>query len=373
MKRILVTTKDLNIGGVETSLVFLLNKLIKEDFEIDLLVFNKGELQDKLNSKINILYYDDYFKKINSKFYNLKKNILVKYLYLNYKNIIKKEYDFSIAYYGFDNYIDMVAASVNSKNKIIWVHNDFLSAIKNKKFSFLFKIMYKIMGRKFKYFDKIVCVSKYTMKNFEILFRNEEKTTCIHNYIDDKYVKECAKEKSSVTMDKNKFNIVSIGRLTGLKNFDRVILLTSELIKANKNVHTYIIGDGEEYSNFKLLIESLNLQEHVTLLGKQVNPYSILKQANLLVSMSQYESFGNILIESMVLDVPYISNVNSGSLDIHQNLTPFNLGFICRNDNMLEKVIEIINNNCKHDKFSSSKYNKNIDQDIKKLFLEKKR
>lgn len=368
MKKILITTKNLNVGGVETSLIFLLNKLIKEDFEIDLLVFDKGVLQDKLDPKINVLYYDDYFKKINNKFYNLKKNILVKSLYNNYINVLEKKYDYSVAYYGFDNYIDMVAAAVNSKNKIIWVHNDFLNAIKNKKFSFLFNIMYKLMGRKFKYFDKIVCVSKYTKKNFEIMFKNEKKTTCIHNYIDDVYIKKCSKEKSNIIMDDSKFNIVAVGRLTRLKNFDKVVLMTSELIKANKNVHTYIIGEGEEYSNLEFLIKSLNLNKHVTLLGNQSNPYNIQKQANLLVSMSQYESFGNVLIESMILKVPYLSNINSGSLDIHQNLTPTNMGFICRNDNMLDKVIEIIDNKLEPDKFNVSKYNKDIDKDIKKLF-----
>ena len=56
MKKILITTKTLAIGGVETSLVFLINKLIN-DYEIDLLVMDKGELEAKIDKRVNIFIY----------------------------------------------------------------------------------------------------------------------------------------------------------------------------------------------------------------------------------------------------------------------------------------------------------------------------
>lgn len=367
--KIFVSTKDLNIGGVETSLIFLLNKLAKEGHEIDLMLYSSGVLANKLNSNINILYYEDYFKNpLSSKFYALKKNVLIKKLYRKYKGIINKEYDVSIAFYGFDNYIDILAAKVNSKNKIIWVHNDFYSSIKSKKFSLLYKLMYKKMGQKFKYFNHIVCVSKYTEVNFNRLFGYEDKTSYCYNYIDDNHIIELSKNKTNIKMDKDTFNIIAVGRLTKSKNFDKVILLSSSLRENNIKFHTYIIGGGEEYNNLLDIIKNNDLENCVTLLGNQSTElYSIMKQADLLVSMSEYESFGNVLIEAMILGIPYISNINSGSKDIYENLTPKNCGFIVRTDEMLDEILKFIKRKEIEVQFDIKNYNSIIDKKIKEI------
>lgn len=368
MKKILITTKTLAIGGVETSLVFLINKLIN-DYEIDLLVMDKGELETKIDKRVNIISYNSLFPNVNLniKLYNISKNIIVKKLLKMYKNKIDKEYDASIAYYGFDNYIDLVAASVKSKKKIIWVHNDFKSAIETKKFKILYKFMYKLMGRKFKYFASYICVSDYAKQNFDDFFNvDSNKSICIHNYISENYVIDLSKYSTNIKFNKEKFNIIAIGRLVKSKNFDKIITTVVELKKASLPIHLYIIGDGPEFNNLNTLISNYNASDYISLLGNQINPYNILKQANLLLSMSEFESFGNILIEGLILNIPYISNINSGSKEIFENCTPKGMGIICKNSEVKDKLIEFYNNkDVKRDKFQSKKYN---DEIINKIY-----
>ncbi len=363
MKKLLITTKNLAIGGVETSLVFLVNKLIDE-YEIDLLVMNKGELEEKIDKRVNIILYDNLFPNINlnTKLYNINKNIVVKRLLKMYKNNINKEYDVSIAYYGFDNYTDLVAASIKSKKKIIWVHNDFKNAIKTKKFKMLYKFMYKLMGRKFKYFDSYVCVSKYTKQNFDDFFEvDSNKSICIHNYISEDYIIELSKQSTSVSLNKENFNIIAIGRLVKSKNFDKIITIVQGLKKKYPTIHLYILGDGPEFHALNALICNYGANDYISMLGNQINPYNILKQANLLLSMSEFESFGNILIEGLILNVPYISNINSGSKEIFENCTPKGMGFICKNSEVKDKIIEFYNNKkFEHNEFQIKEYNDEI-------------
>ena len=175
-----------------------------------------------------------------------------------------------------------------------------------------------------------------------------------------------AKEKTSIKLGKS-YNIVSIGRLTITKNFHQLINVTKKLVDNGYNVKTYIIGDGKEMYNLSELIKELNLTNYVMLLGETKNPYNILKQADLLVSMSSFESFGNVLLEAMILDVPFLSNINSGSRDIYENIMPLNGGVICHNDEMYDHIVSAIKGWQKHIPFDDKKYNTHIMKQVNSL------
>ncbi len=124
---------------------------------------------------------------------------------------------------------------------------------------------------------------------------------------------------------------------------------------------------GEEKDNLQYMINNYGLNNSVILLGKKLNPYNILKQADLLVSMSKYESFGNILLESVALNVPFLTTSNSGAKDICEILLK-DKSLIVNSDNMYEEIKKIIDNK-KHNntRFDFNVYNKNIKDEINKL------
>ena len=74
MKKILFSIGSLQLGGAETVLVDILNK-ISDKFDIDLLLIDKtGPLLEKLNSNINVKYLVD--SKNNNLFTKIYKSLI---------------------------------------------------------------------------------------------------------------------------------------------------------------------------------------------------------------------------------------------------------------------------------------------------------
>jgi glycosyltransferase involved in cell wall biosynthesis len=94
------------------------------------------------------------------------------------------------------------------------------------------------------------------------------------------------------------FIIIGIGRLKKLKNFS---LLIKAFERINKTLPSslVILGDGPERSNLQALIEDLNLFGKVHLTGFVENPSLFLRLSDIFVSASEWEGFGNVIVEAM--------------------------------------------------------------------------
>ena len=55
------------------------------------------------------------------------------------------------------------------------------------------------------------------------------------------------------------------------------------------------------------MINRLNLGKRVTIIKPLKNPFQLIKQFDLFVQASRWESFGNALVEAMSLGLPVIS------------------------------------------------------------------
>ena len=68
-----------------------------------------------------------------------------------------------------------------------------------------------------------------------------------------------------------------------------------------------LLGKGKDEEKIRALIERHGLNDRVILAGFQANPYPWIRNARLLVLSSDYEGFGNVLVEAMVLGTPVLS------------------------------------------------------------------
>ena len=98
-------------------------------------------------------------------------------------------------------------------------------------------------------------------------------------------------------MEKN--SICVIGRLEELKGTDRVLEVFTKLQQELSDVHLYYIGSGEQETFLKGEVERLQLHNKVHFLGYHKNPYSILKQAKVLLSLSKQEGFSGAVVEAV--------------------------------------------------------------------------
>ena len=364
MKKILFTLVDLNVGGVQKTLVSILNNFDYQKYQVDIMLLDRKEdkLIELLPQNVSVKYLSDYIKVPVNKsiFYRIDKNISIKKILKLYQNKIPLEYDIAIAFNGFNNYADLICASIKAKKRIIWVHNDFYNVIKYSRFPFIYNKMYQMMGKKFKYFDNIVVVCDEVSDTFNELYQNkyQECIKVINNYIDVKEIIEKSQLDTPYKLSDN-FNIVSTGRLCKAKNFAKLIRIHKRLIDNNYKVNTCIIGDGEKRGDLEQLIDQYNLQDSFKLLGNQLNPYPIMKQGDLFVSTSLYESYGNTMIESLILGIPVIATNTAGARNMNDYLQ------IGTNEDELYNLIkEHIEQPKKIKKLDYNKYNKKVMEEI---------
>ena len=78
-----------------------------------------------------------------------------------------------------------------------------------------------------------------------------------------------------------------------------------QLSNVRKDFHLYIIGDGDEKEKLIEQMKRLDLEQYVTFLGNQKNPFKYLKEMDLFYLSSRYEGQGMVILEakSVGLDV----------------------------------------------------------------------
>lgn len=134
---------------------------------------------------------------------------------------------------------------------------------------------------------------------------------------------------SSELLAERKYEIAFLGRLT----LQKKPLLFCEIInkykEINQNVTAVMIGDGELRSEVEKYIEENNLDDNITLMGFQKNPYQFLKNTKLLLMPSEYEGFGLAAVESLSLGKPVVC---SGAGGLKNVVTP-ECGLICSDIN----------------------------------------
>lgn len=103
------------------------------------------------------------------------------------------------------------------------------------------------------------------------------------------------------------FRIISVSRLEKVKNIDSILRIVSKLKQQNWNIHYSILGEGKELNHLKNLTKDLNIEDSVTFLGFQNNPYPYLLMSDLYLLTSFTEGFSNSLAEAMYCELPCIT------------------------------------------------------------------
>ena len=98
--------------------------------------------------------------------------------------------------------------------------------------------------------------------------------------------------------DKQKKNILSVGRLTKQKNFSYLIEEFKKFNEINKYYNLYIIGEGEERSKLEKKIEQNGLKNNVYLLGYKKNVFKYMKKSEIFILSSLWEEVGFVMVEA---------------------------------------------------------------------------
>ena len=306
MIKILFFIEKLSAGGAEKVLQNLVNNMDNERFDITVQTVWKENPEKYLSKNIKYKYIYPCYSKLNN--YKYRLSDLLKTIYPLY---IKDNYDIEVAYLECGA-TKVISTSTNKKaKKVAWVHCDL-----SKKMSNISEFKKKSVGW-YKKFHKIVCVSKDVEKSFKSIYGNEFDTEVIYNVIDDSSIREKADEEvSDFSFDEKIPTIVSVGRLSVQKRFDRLIEAHKLLLDEGISNKLLIIGEGDERESLEQIIKASGVQETVTLSGFKSNPYPYIKNADLLACSSDYEGFSSFVAEGLVLGKAVVTTECTGMKEL---------------------------------------------------------
>ena len=98
--------------------------------------------------------------------------------------------------------------------------------------------------------------------------------------------------------------IVSVGRLSPEKDHATLIRAFAKLDPAWR---LEIAGEGPLRDVLQSLIRELGIADRVTLTGFIADPFSVFRRAELAVSSSRYEGFGNAIVEALACGTPVVA------------------------------------------------------------------
>jgi glycosyltransferase involved in cell wall biosynthesis len=116
-----------------------------------------------------------------------------------------------------------------------------------------------------------------------------------------------------------RFNILTVGRLAPEKNHSLLISAFSRI--ADKiNARLIILGDGILRKELEDYVQELELQDRIFFPGFHIDPAPWYQTADLFVLSSDYEGFGNVLVEALSYGLRIISTrCPSGPEEVLQN------------------------------------------------------
>lgn len=320
MRKIAIFQSDLSVGGIQKSLINLLNRIDLKQVEVDLYLFDDHNFfKSKLPKEITVYYLKKYPFMNKFVYFDCLKRFTPRMR-------INKDYDMSIDFNGYWNECAIGALSVNAKKRVMWIHND---VAKKREEDPKYRMLWHFFKGKLKHYDEFVAVSSGVVDSFRLLSKiDDKKITVIPNYINAGEILEKSHEPIDFNVDPEKFNLVTMGRLNRQKGFDILIDDMAEVVKTRRDIRLYLIGDGPEKEALRKQIDENGLAEYVTMLGSLANPFPYLKQMDGFALTSRYEGQGMVIWEAKALGLQLFLTKNlekyneniTGSEDIVQDI-----------------------------------------------------
>ncbi|MFD1040612.1 glycosyltransferase [Virgibacillus byunsanensis] len=365
MKEILIASFDMEVGGVERSLISMLNNFDYEAYNVDLMLYSHtGDFIQLLPANANLLKESQSYKTFRMSIGQVLKSgkitlsltrLMAKYKASmsktsepGYKQMqymwkyalpllprIEKTYDVAISYL-WPHYV--VAEKVKANIKIAWIHTDFSTVETDVKTDI-------IMWQKFNY---IIAVSEECKNTFITKYPSlKEKVIVMENITSPDIVTALSTEEVENPMTNDqRFKLITVARLSHAKGIDQAVkALKLVRDRGFKNIAWYVVGYGGDEEMLRELIAANGLEDSFIFLGKKMNPYAYMKAADLYVQPSRYEGKAVTVGEAQILAKSVlITNYPTAQSQVNDGVD----GIIC--DLSVEGIADGIENLYQNDK-----------------------
>lgn len=303
MIKVLFLIHDLCQGGAEKVLVNLVNNMDYEKFDITVMVMFGGGINEQFLDKR--VHFKAIFPKMipgNSKIMKLFSPEQL------HKMFIKEKYDIEISYLE-GPCARVISGCRNENTKLIaWIHVE-QHNIENLAATFRNSTEAKKCYNKF---EKVICVSQFVKQDFISILQFKKPCEVLYNTVESKNIIQQSKEPTDAIKNLDATNLVAVGTLKVSKGYDRLFRVIFKLKNEGYNVHLYVLGVGSMQPTLEKYISDNQLENVITLLGYDINPYRYVAKCDLFVCASHTEGFSTAATESLIVGTPVCTVEVSG-------------------------------------------------------------
>ena len=331
-KKLIFITEALWIGGIETALVNLLNRLDYDRYDVTCLILRDcQDIACRITPKCRLIVSDrqhpatfpdayrykrmynlmeepQHASRLRRGIWHILRLLLRAPEARRYAAYVKKQLNgehFDTAVIYSDRTAETAVRAVSADRFLMLYHHGAMRREYHDTYGY-------------KKADKIIAVSEKLAERLR-LYRPQyrDQIIAVNNLIDTAGVREKSLESLEAVFSKDCFNIVSCGRLSPAKGMDIAIDACARLVQNGyTDIHWWIVGGGPEEASLRAQICVLGMEDYVTLLGMQSNPYPYIAQADLYVQPSRFEGYCGTILEARLLAVPILATRNAAEEQI---------------------------------------------------------
>ncbi|MEH7373405.1 MULTISPECIES: N-acetyl-alpha-D-glucosaminyl L-malate synthase BshA [Bacillaceae] len=201
--------------------------------------------------------------------------------------------------------------------------------------------------------DVVTAVSKALVDQTYELINPDKQIETVYNFIDDRiYKKSDARAlKSEFEIKEDEKVIIHVSNFRPVKRVQDVVKSFAKIASVMP-AKLLLVGDGPEMTIICKLVREFGLEDQVIFLGKQESLEELYSISDLMLLLSEKESFGLVALEAMACGVPCVgTNVGGVPEVINHGMN----GFICEVgdiDDISNKSLAILVDQNLHQQFS---------------------
>ncbi|WP_066294351.1 N-acetyl-alpha-D-glucosaminyl L-malate synthase BshA [Bacillus sp. FJAT-29937] len=206
--------------------------------------------------------------------------------------------------------------------------------------------------------DAVTAVSSsLTTQTYDVI-KPEKKIDVVYNFIDERVYRlmDSSYLRKEYGIKKEEKVVIHVSNFRGVKRVQDVVKAFARIAE-KLPAKLLLVGDGPEMTVVCSLVNKLGINDKVLLLGKQDNLEELYSMSDLMLLLSEKESFGLVALEAMACGVPCIGTNIGGIPEVISNGKN---GYLCELGDIpaiAEKGIVLLSNEELHQRFSREAIN----------------
>lgn len=155
---------------------------------------------------------------------------------------------------------------------------------------------------------RMIAVSRGVAEDLIANFRvHPERVSVIHNPVIEDFETRRSASRKQMQNNRAEIKLLAVGSFKPQKDYLTLLRAMNVLRSRGVAFKLKIAGDGFLRNEIEAQVESLNLQQHVTLLGEVLDTQTLYLNSDIYVLSSAWEGFGNTIVEALSFGCKVVS------------------------------------------------------------------